>query len=157
MSSFPPKQWQVRYLKDLETMQGTVREDKPISLEALLAIQPSEGEEGTFRFTLAGPQHLQMRIRVTDILQEKAFDNMWLSFQMELGTQIKLEKNSVASKWMDMVEMVNAQDIDVTDAEGEEVNEAFLLAMETLKKQANAERSGKNKYEYDNIICLSLQ
>jgi len=88
MSSFPPRQWQVRYLKDLETMQGTVREDKPISLEALLAIQPSEGEEGTFRFTLAGPQHLQMRIRVTDILQEKAFDNMWLSFQMELGTQV---------------------------------------------------------------------
>ena len=49
----------------------------------------------------------------------------------------------MASKWMDMVEMVNAQDIDVMDAEGEEVNEAFLLAMETLKKQANAERSGK--------------
>ena len=51
----------------------------------------------------------------------------------------------MASKWMDMVEMVNAQDIDVTDAEGEEVNEAFLLAMETLKKQANAERSGKKQ------------
>jgi len=58
---------------------------------------------------------------------------------------------------MDMVEMVNAQDIYVSDAEGEEVNEAFLLAMETLKKQANAERSGKNKYEYNNIVYLPLQ
>ena len=89
MSSFPPKQWQVRYLVDLDTLAGTVHEDRPISLEALLAVRPSGGEEGSFRFTLAGPGHLKMRIPVTDVLQEEAFKNMYLDIQMELGTQVR--------------------------------------------------------------------
>jgi len=89
MSSFPPPRWQVRYLKDLDTLRGTVREDIPISMEALLAIQPSSGEEGNFRFTLAGPQHLQMRFEATSIINHDSLKGMWISLQMELGTQVK--------------------------------------------------------------------
>ena len=88
MSSFPPKQWRVRYLADLDTMVGTVHENHAISLEALMALRPSAGEEGAYRFTLAGPGHLKLRIAVTDVLADNAFKNMFLDLQMELGTQV---------------------------------------------------------------------
>ena len=102
---------------------GPPREDENISMEAYLAVQPSGGEEGSFRFVLTSREHLQMRVPVNDILPDDCFKNMYISMQLELGTQIRLEKNSVASKWVDIIEMVNAQDADITDGEGEEVNE----------------------------------
>lgn len=142
MSSFPPKTWHVRHLSDMDSIVGDPRPDRSISMETYLAVQPSGGEEGAFRFTLAGPRHLEARIQVTTILPDKRFDNMWLTLQLELGTQIKIEKNSVASKWMDIVEMVNAQDADITDHEGEEVNERFLEAINEIKETAPMERSG---------------
>ena len=142
MSSFPPKRWRVRYLQDMDSIMGTTKEDEPISLEAYMAVQPSGGEEGAFRFVLTGREHLQVRIAVNAILPEKCFENMWISMQLEIGTQIRLERNSVASKWVDIVELVNAQDADVTDQEGEEVNERFIEAIESRKKEAPEERSG---------------
>jgi len=56
--------------------------------------------------------------------------------------QISLEKNSVASKWVDVVEMVASQDIDITTSEGEDTGEAFLAAMEKLKSENPEDRTG---------------
>ena len=92
MSSFPPKQWRVRFLADLDTMEGTVYEDRPISIEALMAVRPSGGEEGAYRFTLAGPEHLKLRIKVSDVLDHGAFQGMYLDIQMEIGTQVNTQK-----------------------------------------------------------------
>jgi len=92
MSSFPPKQWRVRFLADLDTLEGTVYEDRPISIEALMAVRPSGGEEGAYRFTLAGPEHLKLRIKVSDVLDHSAFKGMYLDIQMEIGTQVNIQK-----------------------------------------------------------------
>lgn len=43
--------------------------------------------------------------------------------------------NSVCSRWVDVVEMAKAQDVDVTNEEGETITEAFLAAMETIGKR----------------------
>ena len=61
--------------------------------------------------------------------------------------QIRLEKNSVCSKWEDMVALVMSQDVDVVTREGdvEGMSERFLEAMETFRKTATKERSGKPK------------
>jgi hypothetical protein len=64
------------------------------------------------------------------------FHTGWkIETEMELGTQIKLEKNSACSAWVDLVELVSSQDMDVVDDEGEVVTEDFLLAMEDLRKR----------------------
>jgi len=55
---------------------------------------------------------------------------------------VKLEKNSVCSKWMDLVELVTAQDIDAINKEGTPVTEEFIEAMDQYKKTAAKERSG---------------
>ena len=68
MSSFPPNQWEVRYLKDLSSLPCTAREDGEISMTAYLAIKPCAGEEGSFRFTLAGPDKVKLRFAIQDVL-----------------------------------------------------------------------------------------
>ena len=60
--------------------------------------------------------------------------------------QIKLEKNSVCSKWEDLVSLVASQDIDAVDKEGNGKTEEFLEVMEVHKKTASKERSGKKEF-----------
>ena len=98
MSSFPPLQWQVRYLQDMDTLEGTAREDHSISLEALMAVRPAEGEEGAYRFTLAGPSHVKIQIHVYDVLKHEPFKDVYLDIQLELGTQVHKRKFANSSK-----------------------------------------------------------
>ena len=51
----------------------------------------------------------------------------------------------MASKWTDMVEMVSAQDVDIIDAEGEDMSETFLSAVERIRADAPRANSGKQK------------
>ena len=50
MSSFPPKEWRVRYLKDMQHLACEAIEEDEISMAAYMAVRPSEGEEGSYRF-----------------------------------------------------------------------------------------------------------
>ena len=58
MSSFPPSKWEVRFLKDMRNLACNAREDGAPSMAAYMAVKPSSGEEGTFRFALAGPDKI---------------------------------------------------------------------------------------------------
>ena len=142
MSSFPPERWEVRFLKDMDSMEATAVEDKPVSMEALVAVRPADGEEGAFRFILAGSEHIRLSIRVSEILPGPAFADATLELQMELGTQIQMEKNSTCSRWVDLCELVHAQDLEVSNSKGEDISEAFLRDMAAYRKTASRERSG---------------
>ena len=54
----------------------------------------------------------------------------------------------MASKWTDMVEMVSAQDVDIIDAEGEDMSETFLTAVERIRAEAPRANSGKEERKY---------
>lgn len=142
MSSFPPEKWQIRFLKDMDSMTTAPGEEGEVSMEALMAIKPSQGEEGSFRFVLAGKEHIKISIMVQEVLQDPAFKDISLEMQLEVGTQIVLEKNSTCSKWIDLVELVQSQDIDAQNRKGENVSEDFLEIMENHRKKAPATRSG---------------
>lgn len=87
MSSFPPKEWQVRYLADMDTLTGDDI-SAPVSLEALMAVRPADGEEGTFRFILAGASKLKLSIPVQKVLPMEVFKGLNIELEMELGTQV---------------------------------------------------------------------
>jgi len=90
MSSFPPTAWEVRYLRDMDSMEATRHEDREVSMEALMAVRPANGEEGAFRLTLAGADHIKIRLSVHEILEHEAFRDAYLDIQLELGTQVKI-------------------------------------------------------------------
>jgi len=58
-------------------------------MEALMAVRPAGGEEGSYRFTLAGAEHVKLQIHVYEVLKHEPFKNVYLDLQMELGTQVK--------------------------------------------------------------------
>jgi hypothetical protein len=74
MSSFPPKAWTVRFLKDMDTMEGSPMEEETVTLEALLAVKPAGGEEGTFKFVLSGTDHIKLDLEINSILNCESFE-----------------------------------------------------------------------------------
>ena len=64
MSSFPPKRWQVRFLKDTATLACEAPDAGEIGMAAFLAVKPAGIEEGNFRFVLAGPSKLKVRFNI---------------------------------------------------------------------------------------------
>ena len=102
MSGFPPKKWEARFLQDMETLQCNLKEGETLSMEAYVAVKPSGGQEGNFRFTLAGTERLRLEFPVNKILPEPAFANMIIELEMVPGDQIRLEKNSACSTCWDL-------------------------------------------------------
>ncbi len=50
---------------------------------------------------------------------------------MELGTQVMLAKNFSCSDWLDIYELVQSQDVEVTNCQGQPVTEAFIQAVQS--------------------------
>ncbi len=48
--------------------------------------------------------------------------------------QIRLDRNSTCSKWLDVVDLVRSQDIDIVDEQENILSDAFLERMETYRK-----------------------
>jgi hypothetical protein len=144
MSSFPPKQWRLRHLQDMDSMAIKARDGDSISLETLLAMPPADGEEGTFRFVLAGNHHLSFSLPVHSVLPIPSFEEWSLEAEWEIGTQVKIAKNSCCSTWTDLVELVASQDLDVVDKAGENRSDDFLETLDQFRKTGEqAQNSGK--------------
>ena len=88
MSSFPPKNWRVRHLEDMASISFEALEDATVRLDALLAIRPAGGEEGSYRFTLSGSKHVEPLIPLELVLDDPSFKGLFIDPQLELGTQV---------------------------------------------------------------------
>jgi hypothetical protein len=127
-------QWRVRYLEDLDSLTIEARSEDKIAMEALMAVKPAQGEEGAFRFVLAGSSHLALSIPIYDVIPIPSFKDWTLEAEWEVGTQIKLSKNSCCSEWIDLIELVSSQDVDVEAKDGENVSETFLEILEEFRR-----------------------
>ena len=143
MSAFPPKKWTVRFIRDMDTMECTSLDDTKISMEAFLAVKPASGEEGSFRFVLTGPEKLKLRFNIQSVLDSGLFAGMVAEAEINVGDHIQMIKNSVSSKWMDLLELVQSQDMAILDGLGEDAADEFIIALDQYKKDMLQE-TGKN-------------
>ena len=125
MSSFPPKRWNVRYLKDMASLSCEPSDDNEVSMEAFMAVRPSSGQEGNFRFTLAGPSKLPIQFDVSDVLKSDLFRDMTVEAELDIADNIRMELNSVCSEWVDIVELVRSQDISIVGKKREDRVDEF--------------------------------
>ena len=142
MSCYPPSKWRVQYLKDMQTFACESTEEDAISMAAYLAVQPLDGEEGSFRFVLHGPDNIKLKFPASRLLPSELFDNMFIEAELTIGDQIQIEWNSVCSAWVDIVDMVRSQDILVVDCNDEDVAMEFLAAIDGFKRDLT-ESTGK--------------
>ena len=62
MSSFPPRKWEVRFLRDMHSMAcSDPKGEDEIKMEAFMAVKPSGGQEGSFRFVLSGNNPVKLK------------------------------------------------------------------------------------------------
>ena len=135
MSSFPPRQWEVRFVKDMQSMSCEASDGGEIQMAAFMALRPAGGEEGCFRFDLQGPNKLKIRFEVKDVLNSPLFNNMIAEAELDVGDQIRMEKNSCCSPWMDLPDLVRSQDFLITDSEDNDKADDFLQNLELFKNQ----------------------
>ena len=150
MSSFPPKRWNVRYLKDMASLSCEPSDDNEVSMEAFMAVRPSSGQEGNFRFTLAGPSKLPIQFDVSDMLKSDLFRDMTVEAELDIADNIRMELNLVCSEWVDIVELVRSQDISIVGKKREDRVDEFLTSIDSLKKDLMEETGRTEKAG----ICL---
>ena len=135
MLSFPPKRWEVRYLKGMDTMTSEPPDAGEIALAAFLAIKPAGIAEGNFHFTLAGPDRLKIKFKITDVIDSRLFDGMFVEAELSVGDQIQFAKNTVCSDWSGIVKLVRSHDYMITDNEDDDISETFLATLEQHKQE----------------------
>ena len=141
MTAFPPTKWAVRLIRDLDTMECASLSESGISMEAFMAVKPAGGEEGNFRFVLAGPEKLKLRFNIQAVLSSGLFAGMVAEAEINVGDHVQMVKNSVCTKWMDVLELVQSQDMSVVNGLGEDVADEFIAAMAEFKKDQQQESS----------------
>lgn len=65
-----------------------------------------------------------------------------LSLSNTVPLQIVFGKNSITSRWVDIEELAQAQDLDILNGKGEPVTEEFLINMDLYRKRDPAKGSG---------------
>ena len=150
MSSFPPRKWEVRFLRDMDSLSCPEQEGSKINREAFLAIKPSGGEEGSFWLALAGSEAVKLKFNLESVNPCNLFGGMVVEAELNIGDQIKMDKNSVCSQWMDVVALVQSQDITISNGLGEDTADNFLAALETYKNKLRSETGSADRAG----ICL---
>ena len=129
----------------MDKMQCTDHTEPGIYMETFLAARPAKGEEGTFRFVLAGPEKVKLQFPVNKVLASGLFAGMVAEAEVDIRDHIQPEKNSVCSKWMDVLELVQSQDMLILDGLGEDASEEFIAAMAGFKKDVLQETGSTDR------------
>jgi hypothetical protein len=124
---------ETRELADYDTYTPAVF-SKPW-LQALMKVEPADGAGGEFKLMLTGKEHLDVAMRMSEILPLEAFADMTVIGRFQLGAQVQLQPNSSASRWMDMLELIQSQDLEVIDKNNVVVTEDFLKMFENWRKK----------------------
>jgi hypothetical protein len=95
-------------------------------LRTLFLCRPANGLEGHYRFLLTGTDHVTVKCLVNEIFDLPQLGQLELFGQFVPGHQIVIQRNSTTSTWVDVCELIQAQDVDVFDKEGRPAHDTFL-------------------------------
>jgi hypothetical protein len=100
MSCFPPTNWEMRYLQDMETFMMDPGNSK-LSLAALLAVKPEGAVEGNFRLILTSTKDINVKLPITEFIPHKAIEGFTVVGQFQPEGHIVMQLNSMAMSWVD--------------------------------------------------------
>jgi len=106
MVSFPPASWDIRQLTDMDAIDCNTHPDKG-SLQPLLAVAPADGQEGAFRFALAGERPVNLHFPVRRLLPHPQFKEWFFDMQLELGTQVSFGRNSTCTRYKNTLSLLS--------------------------------------------------
>jgi hypothetical protein len=97
--------------------------------------RPASGLEGHYQFILTGSDHIKVKVLVNQVFNFPQLEGLELFGQFVPGHQIALQRNATTSGWVDVGQLVQAQDLDVFDKNGQPAHDVFLDFIEHTKAQ----------------------
>lgn len=88
MLSFPPPNWEVRFLKDFNTYNTATTNGHQILMAAIMAIRPAEGESGNFKFVLTGPDNIRLNVPISMVLADSSLADMYIDTEVNIGEHV---------------------------------------------------------------------
>ena len=132
-----PGDWTILDIEDFETASSP-RDPGALGVDVLVQLRNSGRAMDDFRVLVGGSQRLKVGFEASSVFPTTTVPDWIISLKC-WPWDISLRKNMVSSEWMDVINMVAANDLVVTDADGNECNEQLVAF---FNKQG-----GKTSYE----------
>jgi hypothetical protein len=84
---------------------------------------------------LTGTDHLTVKCQASLVFSLPQLDGLELFGQFVPGHQINIQRNSTTSAWVDVLELIQAQDVDVFDKNGQPGHDHLFSFIEEAKKE----------------------
>jgi hypothetical protein len=97
---------------------------------------------------LAGTDHVTVKVNVTQVFNFPQLEGLELFGQFVPGHQVTIQRNSTTSGWVDVCQLIQSQDVDVFNKEGQPAHDAFLDYIEHTKAEIPHAGKAWNLYIY---------
>ncbi len=122
---FPPSEWFVFPSIDFGT--GQARNPGELGAELLLQVRPNGRAVDHWRLALGGSKIVEVDFYLSSIVSAAASLPRWrLSWQIWAG-EIQIRRNMTSSAWVDLLELIKANEVQVTDEAGEPVPQSAVV------------------------------
>ena len=95
MCEFPPEEWEIRHVDDLDTFRPSFPEPWKLGVAALLVVKPAAGMEGAYRIRIGG-HRIAVKLRADTLFNHAALEAYTLKGEFDPAT-ILFQPNSMAS------------------------------------------------------------
>ena len=119
-----PGDWTILDMEDFETASSP-RNPGALGVDVLVQLRNSGRAMDDFRVLVGGSQRLKVGFEASSVFPTTTVPDWIISLEC-WPWDISLRKIMVSSEWMDVINMVAANDLVVTDADGNECNELLV-------------------------------
>ena len=78
------------------------------------------------------------------MLPSGLFAGMVAEAEVDVGEHIHIKSNSISSKWQDLAELVQSQDVTILDGMGKDMADEFMAALKSYREDV-VQETGKNE------------
>ena len=119
-----PGDWTILDIEDFETASSP-RDPGALGVDVLVQLRNSGRAMDDFRVLVGGSQRLKVGFEASSVFPTTTVPDWIISLEC-WPWDISLRKIMVSSEWMDVINMLAANDLVVTDADGNECNELLV-------------------------------
>ena len=128
---FPPAKWFIFPSLDFGT--GTARSPGELGVELLLQVRPNGRAVDHWRLALGGTKIVEVDFYLSTVVPAAAALPRWRLSWQTWAHEIQIRRNMSSSCWIDLLELLEANEIQLSDEKGEPVPQsAVVTALKSL-------------------------
>ena len=122
---FPPAEWFIFPSLDFST--GAARSPGKLGVELLLQVRPNGRAVDYWRLALGGSKIVEVDFYLSAVVPAAASLPRWRLSWQTWAHEIQIRRNMSSSSWIDLLELLEANEVQVTDESGEPVPQSSVV------------------------------